>query len=293
MSILAKRNNVPRDNKTFIYDYGDGIYKVVQGNFRQSGWVEDNPKTSQVNDILLKSSSSASARSRARSRIFELARCNPWQYFYTQTFNMKLIDRFSIEHITNKIQEKIKYYKKHYNKDFKFLFVCELHKKTNEEGKHAIHLHGLIMGLKDSDLYINKNGYLYIPYFDKALGFNSISIIENLSNCSKYITKYITKDSLQFSNGYYYLCSRGLNRALVSRVELSQDLNLWKKFDYVKIYDLDLTSKNFNVINENREDLLTIFNAKDVNTGIIGSIRDCVKLRFNGIYQKLYEEGEQ
>lgn len=291
MSIQDKRTNLPRENKTFIYDYGDGIYKVVQGNFRQSGWVEDNPTTSHINDILLKNNSSASARSRARSRIFELARCNSWQYFYTQTFNMKLIDRFSIEAITTKIQEKIKYYKKHYNKNFKFLFVCELHKKTNEQGQHAIHLHGLIMGLEPKDLLVNKNGYLYIPYFDKALGFNSISIIENLSNCSKYITKYITKDSLQFSNGYYYLCSRGLNRAFVSRVELPQDLHLWKKFNYVKIYDLDLTSNNFNVINENKEDLLSIFGAKDINTGVVGSIRDCVKLRFQGIYNKLYKEG--
>lgn len=279
-------NNIPREEKIFIYDYGNGYYKVVKGVFRESGWVENSPIASKINDLSLPTSCLAS-RSRARSRIIEYALCNDFDYFFTQTFNIKLVDRFSIEEVTNKIQYHFKYFKKHYCKNFKYIVIAEFHKD-----KKAIHIHGLISGINENHYYKNENGYLSIKYFNDKLGFNSISKIKDRIACAHYITKYITKETLQFSNRYYYLSSRGLNRALVSRVLLPQDLENWKKFDYVSIFNLDLNKlENNDIINEdNRGDIISILCAKDYNSIGDTPILDCVKLRFSGILEKLAKE---
>lgn len=281
-----KINNIPRKEKIFIYDYGNGFYKVVKGCFRESGWIEENPLTSKINDISISNSSEAS-RSRAKSRILELALCNEFDYFFTQTFNIELVDRFSIDNVTEKLQYHFKYFKKHYAKDFKYLIVCEFHKD-----KKAIHIHGLISGLPEKEIYLNKNGYWSISYFERKMGFNSISKVKDNIACSHYIIKYITKDNLQFSNRYYYLCSRGLKRANVSRVLLPQDLKNWKKFDYVSIYNLDLNKieKNDNINEEERGDIISIICAKDYNQIDLSPVFDCVKLRFQGVLSKLAKE---
>lgn len=283
-----KRNNIPRKEKIFIYDYGNGFYKVVKGCFRESGWIEDNPLTSKINDISIASSSSQVASlSRARSRICELALCNDFEYFYTQTFNIDLVDRFSIDKITEKIQYTFKYFKKNYARSFKYLVIAEFHKD-----KKAIHLHGLISGVPEKEFYKNKNGYYSLSFFERRLGFNSISKINNNIACSHYITKYITKDNLQFSNKYHYLCSRGLKRAQVSRVLLPQDLKNWRKFDYVSIYNLDLNKieNDDNIKEEERDDIISILCAKDYNEIDLTPVLDCVKLRFQGVLSNLAKE---
>lgn len=300
-----------RENRYYIYNYGNGVFKVVNGSFNIQAWqktktpeeiierfcrFEDNKYAQFLADSGLRGSSSRVAQSRARRRIFEYAMCNEWQYFYTQTFWKKIINRFSIEDITKKIHNTFKDYKKRHCKNFKYLLVAELHKNpVGEEEKEmakkgffAIHLHGLLNGINENETYLNDRGYWGIRYFDKALGGSSISPLKNSVAAAKYCTKYICKDSIQFANGYYYLCSRGLNHAEVSRVILPFDLKGWKKFDYCKIFDLDLTSKNFNVISESqRQDIISLLNAMDVDSGCIGWLLDCVKLSFPEAYAKI------
>lgn len=292
--------NVPRKEKIFVYDYGGGLYKLVKGCFRESGWVENNPVTSKINDKFLKGSSSDAARSRARSRVYELAYCNDFEYFYTQTFAMQHVDRFSVEAITNKIQQNFKYFKKKHAPDFQYVLVAELHKnpmtkdalEMKRVGRYALHLHGLIKGVPDKEIYKNDRGYFGVKYFDKSLGGSSISKVKGKDRVSKYILKYITKEAVQFSNKYYYLCSRGLKRAIVSQIELPEPLSHWKKFDYVEIYDLDLNLINSNdsIINECSKDLISILHAVDVNSSEITPFLDCVKLRFSALYDKLKEK---
>lgn len=285
-----KRNTIPREEKIFLYDYGNGYYKLVKGCFRASGWVEDSPIASKVNDKMLSSSSSLASRSRARSRINEIALCNNFEYFFTQTFNIGLVDRFSIDNITEKIQYYFKYYKKNRSRAFKYLIVAEFHKD-----KKAIHIHGLISGVQKGDLYKNSNGYYSLKFFQDKLGFNSISPIRDNIAISHYITKYITKDNLQFSNRYYYMCSRGLNRASVSRVLLPKDLESWHEFEYVKICNIDLNKieKNDNIKESERGDIISMICAKDYNNLDNSPILDCVKLRFSGILSQLSKEKEE
>lgn len=286
-----KRSTIPREEKIFLYDYGNGYYKLVKGCFRASGWVEDSPIASKVNDKILSSSSSLASRSRARSRIFELARCNDFEYFFTQTFDLDLVDRFSIDKVTETIQYYFKYYKKYRSRSFKYLIVAEFHKD-----KKAIHIHGLISGVAKGDMYRNSHGYYNLKFFQDKMGvINSISPIKDKHATSCYITKYITKDNLQFSNRYYYMCSRGLNRASVTRVVLPKDLENWKQFDYVKICDIDLNDyeKNDNIKESERSDIISMICAKDYNNLENSPILDCVKLRFSGILTQLSKEKEE
>lgn len=61
-------------------------------------------------------------------------------------------------------------------------------------------------------IYINDNGYYSSKFFD-LLGFNSLSLINDKTACSYYITKYITKEIFTEYCGNSYFCSRGLKRA--------------------------------------------------------------------------------
>lgn len=277
------RSNI-RKEKTILYDYGNDNYKIVKGRFRESGWLENSSICSKFNDkIIDKSGSLRASLSRARSRIFELGICNPWHFFYTQTFDLKNIDRFSIEDITETFQKKLKAYKRK-NKNFKYLLVAELHKNIK-----AIHLHGLLFGINSNDVIIRKDKYnrcqLFFNGFDD-LGFNSLEPIQDfISSYIKYILKYITKDNIKFSNGYRYLSSRGLQRALKTEILLDKNLENEKQFDYVKIFDFSLHNKK-DIDKISKNDFMTIFRAKELPNNHFTNILDCVKLRMHEIQGK-------
>lgn len=306
-----------REDRIYIYNYGNGVFKVVKGSFNIQSWqktkspeeliehfcdFEDSSFSRFLADSCYKGVTTEKSRSRARRRVFEYAMCNDWQYFYTQTFNKVRVDRFSVEYITKKIHNTFKDYKKRHCPDFKYLLVAELHKnpvgeeekEMAKKGFYALHLHGLISGIKKGEIYKNDRGYYGIYYFDKALGGSSVSPINNPVASAKYVSKYICKESTQFANGYYYLCSRGLKHADVSRVVLPFDLENWKTFDFCKIYDLDLTSRNFNVINKSQQkDILSLLNALNIDSGVVGSLLDCVKLSFPEAYNKIVNFNER
>lgn len=293
--IKFKNNEIHRRARTLLYDYGNGYFKVVRGTFRESGWVECSPIAKKLNDLV--PISTDAARSRAASRVREFALCNDWEYFYTQTFNINSIDRFSMEDITKKMQEMFKYYRKKKSMKFRYLVIAELHKNPKAEkekelakqGIYAIHLHGFVSGLQKGDLFVNDKGYTASHYFWK-LGWNSMSPIKDKNRISSYILKYINKDTLQFSNRYYYLSSRGLQRAFVSEIDLEEnEIDNWLNFEHCKIYNLDLNllSNNDNMIIKERENLINIMNSNDVNSHDFNNILTCVKLWFPALYKKL------
>lgn len=187
--------------------------------------------------------------SRTKSKIFELALCNKWQWFVTLTLNPEYHDRKDLKSYKTKLSTWIKNYNRLHKTDIKYLLIPENHKDG------SWHMHGLIMGLPTEHLHefteneklpikiliaIKQGHKLYSwPAYARAFGYISISKIINAESVSKYITKYITKDLVNTRiglNEHLYYCSQGLKRSeVIYQGKLAKDLDEDYSNDYVKI----------------------------------------------------------
>lgn len=166
--------------------------------------------------------------SRAKSRIFELAYCNPWELFVTFTLDKNKYDRENLKKFNKDLSQFIRNYNRKYSLNIKYLLIPEQH----QDG--CWHMHGFIMGLPISHLKaFSLNEHL--PYkilnrikegkrvftweaYAVKFGFADIEIIENNEASSKYITKYITKDTMKVTrelNAHMFYASKGLNSSVV------------------------------------------------------------------------------
>lgn len=256
-SLRLLRQPLYSQNQTFVKLLGcndDYDIKVVtMRNVRNSGLVIDNDDVKYVrctkNDSKLEESIS-----RSRTKIYEIARCNEWDYFITLTVNSKKYDRTDLDKFHKDLTQWFRNYAKKHGIKISFLLVPELH----SDGK-SWHMHGLIKGIplhllkqfKIGDTMGKvlaekvKNGdivYNWIDYMNK-FGFCDLEPIRSKDGVSKYITKYINKDlasSVKELNAHLYYCSRGLNRALTVKKGTMKKETL--SFDIVPDFENDYCS---------------------------------------------------
>lgn len=187
--------------------------------------------------------------SRTKSKIFELALCNDWEWFVTLTLNPEYHDRKDLKTYKTKLSTWIQNYNRLHKTTIKYLLIPENHKDG------SWHMHGLLTGLPDEHLYefraeeklpikilveIAHGHKMYSwPAYEKAFGYITISKVINAESVSKYITKYITKDLLSTRiglNEHLYYCSQGLKRAeIINQGKLIKDIEEDYSNDYVKI----------------------------------------------------------
>lgn len=169
-----------------------------------------------------------SSISRTKKNIRDLALCNDFEYFYTQTFNNE--NRYDLDYCISLVKTRFKAYQRKYN-NFKYLVIYEFHKDK------AIHLHALLKCVANDDLKINEYGYLTFKFMEN-LGFNSLSKIRDNLKCANYICKYISKDLIKSSKNQRYFCSKGLDKPkkfLYSEYDLN-DYILTYSNEFVKKY---------------------------------------------------------
>jgi hypothetical protein len=124
---------------------------------------------------------------RSRSRVKELALCNPFTHFFTLTLDCKKHDRYDLDGYVKKLGKWIYHYNRKYNTKLKYLIIPEQCKDG------AWHMHGLMYGLHPDSLITNKHGYLDMPFYAERFGWISIAPINSDVGVSYYITKYIKK----------------------------------------------------------------------------------------------------
>lgn len=170
--------------------------------------------------------------SRAKSRIFELAYCNEWEYFFTGTLDQTKYDRTNL----NKYHEDFTRFLRNYRRnsgcdDIQFLLVPELH----SDGK-TWHIHGFLKGLPVDYLHqfvLGDRMGKYIaekvlagdlvydwPAYARKFGFCDLEPIKNQEAVSKYVTKYMSKslyDTCLDVGSHLYYRSRGLSGAQLVR----------------------------------------------------------------------------
>jgi hypothetical protein len=146
--------------------------------------------------------------SRARSRVFELARCNDWDYFITLTLDRLKQDRHDLDLYRSQLGMMVRNLNRKDGYDIKYLLVPEQHKDG------AWHLHGFVRGIHADDLVRNRFGYLEWKSHARRFGFTSLSPINSHEACSRYITKYVSKDwseGMLRSGAHLFCASQGLN----------------------------------------------------------------------------------
>lgn len=151
--------------------------------------------------------------SRTRAAIFELAMCNDFEWFVTMTLDSEKRDRNDLQAFRRDFAQFVRDQNKKRSQEQKieYLLIPEQHKDG------AWHMHGLFKGLREgTDLVRNEHRYLDWPGYRKRFGFFSCDRIRSQEACSKYITKYVTKDIDQStaldSGAHAYYASQGLKR---------------------------------------------------------------------------------
>lgn len=166
---------------------------------------QDKKETSVRNDCKL-----ANNISRARSKVFEYAFCNDWDYFITLTIDPAKFDRYDLGSYIKALGRFINNYNTHHHARIRYILIPERHKDG------AWHMHGLVSGILPKHLETNAHGYLDFPMYSGKFGHCSIGRIKSHEAVSKYITKYITKSFASANPGQpLYYCSKGLNRSSV------------------------------------------------------------------------------
>lgn len=182
--------------------------------------------------------------SRSRSKVFEYAACNDFDYFVTLTLNPDKYNRYDLSKYIKDLGQFIRNYRRKHDVNIQYLLIPEKHKTG------AWHMHGLIKGIPENHLCKNSNGYMdWEPYRDK-FGYISIDKIRSQDAVAKYITKYITKalqsDLRDMKEKKVYYNSRGLKTAekLIEGylpVAKLHQITFDFKNDYIRLKDMDYT----------------------------------------------------
>ena len=253
-------------NKTIVKVYGFGDnkkIKVTLMNCVKSKDIEIDKNLSSERGKVNTSKLDENL-SRTKNKIFELAYCNKWDYFFTGTLNPNKHDRTDLELFHKQLTQFIRDTNKKYNCKIKFLFVPELH-----SDRKSWHIHGFLQGVPDNLLSQFKigdkmgkviaekvqNGEIVYNWLDysKKFGFCDLEPIKNHEAVSNYITKYINKElatSVTELNAHQYYHSRGLQMA----TKIKEGSMLWDNTtpsfqnDYCKIAWIDYSENALNEI---------------------------------------------
>lgn len=240
-----------RDTAT-LKQYREDYFRItLHKMIRRAGYeeVDGEPSRKGRKNTAGNSAKLEESLSRTKSTVFELALCNPWEWFVTLTLTPEYHDRKDIKTYKKKLSTWIKNYNRLHNTEIKYLLIPEQHKDG------SWHMHGLIMGLPQKHLEaFQKKDKLPIkilieiehghtiynwPAYQKAFGYITISKIRSAEGVSKYITKYLTKDMAKTRidlNEHLYYCSQGLKRAeKLYQGPLSRELDEDYSNEYVKI----------------------------------------------------------
>lgn len=229
-----------------IKKYNNDTYELVINKYNTSIKMSDEQKEAMrlglqnKNDFKLDNNIQ-----RARTKIFEIALTNDFEYFITLTLNGRKHNRLDLDGFIKNFGLFIKAYRASYrnkgiNINLQYILIPEHHKDN------TWHMHGLIKGIPKNDLFINENKYLDWKHYKKKFGFISLSPIRSQIGVSKYITKYITKaaaDSKERRHKKLYYTTRGLKRPDIA---LKGRLSTNRVQDYIindKVFSNDFVIK--------------------------------------------------
>lgn len=168
----------------FLKKIGDTYELLYMSGAKETGWEEINPKPKQ---LAISDGKASRNLSRARQKVFELAYCNEWDWFFTGTLDSTKQDRSNLDSFRKRFAQMIRNFKRRKGIEIDYLIIPELHSDLTNW-----HCHGLLRGIPDEQLKTSNGNLNWINY-ENNFGFNTLSVIRSHEAVSKYLTKYITK----------------------------------------------------------------------------------------------------
>lgn len=171
---------------------------------------------------------------RTKNMIYDLAQSNEWDWFLTLTFNPAVYESDRYDMVVRYFKRFIDNIRKHFCPDLVYLFVPELHKDGVKYHLHGVinHADGLVFtdsGIKDDDGEPIYN----LPVW--KYGFSTASKIKDSARASSYITKYMTKETVQVTKGKHrYFASRNIKKPMVTKLMSSV-----QNEDIIRVYEPD------------------------------------------------------
>lgn len=182
----------------------------------------DKPLLSDSEKSINKIRSWGESVRRTKQKIYEHARSNRWEYFVTYTFNPEKVCSEDYNECYRSMSDHLKYIRKNYAPDLKYIIVPELHADGEK-----YHFHALMSNLGDVVLKDSKKrfkGKIIYNVVNYKLGFSTAIRIGSgeSARTANYITKYITKGLIFFTQGRQrYLVSQNLDKPYVTTLKLS------------------------------------------------------------------------
>lgn len=149
--------------------------------------------------------------SRTVKAIYDIARCDAWEWFVTFTFNGEKVARYDYGACTKKLSYWLNNMRKQFP-DMKYIVVPEQH----EDG--AFHFHGLFKNVDGFDFsgHFDKKGRKVYNWISYKWGWTTATMIDDYRKASAYLCKYITKELCSVTEGKKrYWASRNVNRPIV------------------------------------------------------------------------------
>lgn len=216
--------------KIFKYPVGKTLKKIFQEpkekehdiyqNFTIDEMIKIKFPDTSIYDENHKKLSERNSMSRTVQKVYDIARSNKWEYFFTLTFNQNYVDRYDYQKVTEKLTNWLDKYRR-LNPNMKYLIIPEYHKDK------AFHFHGLFANLdkttfKDSGIK-DKQGRIIYNIQSYKLGFTTVTEITSHEKATNYITKYITKELIELSKGKKrYWNSKNLDSPIVTDLFLDK-----------------------------------------------------------------------
>lgn len=244
------KNSVYQQNVGFLKQYTPTAYRLIHLRcVRSAGFEERGNPTKGKKGSAGNSSKMAQSLSRSKSRIHELALCNPWEYFITLTISPEKFDRNNLPAYQKQLSKWLNNYNTRKGYQVRYLLIPEPHKNG------AWHMHGLLMGLPLQALtlftmadnipsnikrMLSQKRMIYNwGAYASTFGWVTVEQIIDHDRCASYMTKYITKqlqDSSVALNHHVYYASKGLARAtLIHRGDMKENFEPDFENDYVRI----------------------------------------------------------
>lgn len=136
---------------------------------------------------------------RTKSKIYQLARGEDWEWFITFTFDGSKIDRYSYDECSAFLSgwlQRIRCKHLEFDFDLKYMVVPEQHKDG------AWHFHGIFANVSADIMDLYKAPW-HDDYRVRAYkkGFSTAEPVKDQLAVSNYISKYITKDLVSVTRG--------------------------------------------------------------------------------------------
>ena len=218
--VLHSRTKPVLHDQWYLKQIGDKYELLWLDTVIESGWESDERIQQNVNDKKLSRN-----LTRAKQKVFELAYCNEWDWFFTGTLDQMKQDRSNLDSFRKRFAQMIRNLKFRKGIEVDYLIVPELHSDLTNW-----HCHGLLRGIPDEQLKTSNGNLNWINY-ENNFGFNMLSVIRSHEAVSKYLTKYITK-TLGEERGVTkigkntYMHSQGLEMGKVIKKGRIQEVSL-------------------------------------------------------------------